>query len=330
MLNVAVIGTGNWGRNLVRNFNALEQSRVSHICDLDPDTRQRMARLYPAAEVVSDYRSVLADRAVDAVVVAVEGARHYAIARASLEARRHTFVEKPITLSTSEAEDLADLADQRRVQLMVGHLLKYHPAVEYIKQMVLSGEVGRPLYMYSRRGNLGVDSQGENCWWDLGPHDICLACHFFDAEPVCISATGHAFMRPGVEDVVFANLAFADGRMAHIHVSWVDPRKSRKATLVGSRRLVAFDDQEDTDKVRIYPRGGGRGKGLAGLVTQGEPMLIPRMPGFEPLNRECQHFVDCIESHSRPLSDGREGVRVVRVLEAGHLSMARGGAPVEI
>ncbi len=334
MINIAVIGAGNWGKNLVRNFDALPGARLRYICDLSEQARGRMGRLYPATEVTADFQVALADPAVDAVVVAVEESRHYEIARAALQAGRHTFVEKPVTLRSAEAEQLVELAERGRLKLMVGHLLKYHPAVAYIKRMVAEGQVGRPLYLYFQRVNLGIVRQRENSWWSLGPHDISLACHFFEAQPVSVSATGQAYLQPGVEDVVFANLKFADGRMAHMHVSWLDPHKIRRVTLVGDQKMVVFDDMEASEKIRVYDKGADVHRGVASyeesITLRTGDIFIPKIPAGEPLRMECQHFLDCIEQDRQPISDGQEGVRVVRVLEAGSLSVSRGGEPVEL
>ena len=334
MVNVALIGAGNWGKNLVRNFNMLPGADVKYICDLNLPIRQQMASLYPGATVTEDYAVALADPQVEAVVVAVEERLHFPIARAALEASKHTFVEKPMTLASQEADTLVMLAREHGRKLMVGHLLKYHPAVTYMKEMIEDGRVGQPLYLYFQRVNLGIVRQTDNAWWSLGPHDVSLACYMFDAAPVSISATGHAYLQEGIEDVVFANLKFADGRMANIHVSWLDPHKIRKVTLVGSQQMVVFDDMAASEKIRVYDKGANVRRSVTSYVEsitlRTGDIFIPKIPTGEPLRSECQHFLDCINDDTTPLSDGAEGQHVVRVLEAGAESIANGGEPVEL
>jgi len=334
MIGVAVVGAGNWGKNLVRNFAALPDVELRYICDLDTRVRDTMAALYPRATVTSDLEVILADAAVDAVVVAVDVGLHYAIARAAIEAGKHTYVEKPLTLSSTDSQTLIELAAARGVKLMVGHLLEYHPAVTYMKEMIAQGAVAQPLYLYCQRVNLGVIRQTENVWWSLAPHDISVACYLFDAEPVSVSASGQAYLQAGIEDVVFANLKFADGRMAHMHVSWLDPHKIRQVTLVGSQKMVVFDDMAATEKLRIYDKGADVRRGIESYVEaitlRTGDILIPKIPSVEPLRIECQHFIDCLLNDTTPRSDGTDGLRVVKVLEAGSASLARGGGLVDL
>jgi len=334
MVGVAAIGAGNWGRNIVRNLASLPEVRLRYICDVDEGIRRAMASLYPQAAVAAEETAALADEGVRAVVIAVEAPRHYALARAALRAGKHTYVEKPMTLSAAEAGELVDLAAAKGVKLMVGHLLEYHPAVGYMKEAIGRGEVGRPLYLYFQRVNLGIVRKEENAWWSLAPHDVSVACYLFEAEPVSVSASGHAYLQEGIEDVVFANLKFADGRMAHIHVSWLDPHKIRKVTLVGSEKMVVFDDMEAAEKVRVYDKGAFVQRTVESYVEaitlRTGDILIPKIASVEPLEAECRHFIDCIENDRSPRSDGADGLRVVKVLEAGGTSLRRGGEPVAL
>lgn len=334
MIGVTVVGAGNWGKNLVRNFARLPQAELRYVCDLDPHVRETMAALYPQTTVTPNLAHALADPTVEAVVVAVDVGLHYTIAKAAIEAGKHTYIEKPLTLSRDEAEALIALAAARKVKLMVGHLLEYHPAVNYMKEMIDKGDVARPLYLYFQRVNLGVIRHTENVWWSLAPHDISVACYLFDADPVSVSASGQAYLQPGIEDVVFANLKFADGRMAHIHVSWLDPHKIRKVTLVGSQKMVVFDDMEASEKLRIYDKGADIRLGVESYVEaitlRTGDILIPKIPASEPLQIECQHFIDCLLNDETPRSDGADGLRVVKILEAGSASLARGGEPVSL
>lgn len=334
MVVVAVVGAGNWGRNLVRNFDALPGVQLKYICDKTDKTRKAMSASYPKAQVVDDLAPALADPAVQAVIVAVDAPIHHKLAKEALSAGKHVYVEKPLTLSSADAKELVDLAAAKGRRLMVGHLLEYHPAVNYMKDMIAAGKVGNPLYLYFQRVNLGIVRNCENAWWSLAPHDVSVACYLFDAQPVSVSASGHAYLQKGIEDVVFANLKFANGQMAHIHVSWLDPHKIRKVTLVGSSRMVVFDDMEASEKIRIYDKGADVKEGSVdyaqAITLRTGDILLPKISAAEPLKLECQHFIDCIEKDQSPRSDGADGLRVVRVLEAGARSLAQGGALVAL
>ena len=333
MIGIAVVGAGNWGKNLVRNFASLDGTELKYVCDRSEKARSAMAALYPGVAVAEELDAALGDSEVDAVVVAVDAPAHYKLAKAALQAGKHTYVEKPLTLSTVKAVELAELAEAEGVKLMVGHLLEYHPAVEYMKKMIDTGAVGDPLYLYFQRINLGIVRKAENAWWSLAPHDISVACYLFGAKPVTVSASGHAYLQQGVEDVVFANLKFADGRMAHVHVSWLDPHKIRKVTLVGSEKMVVFDDMDASEKIRVYDKGAvvkSVNSYVEAITLRTGDVLIPKIPGGEPLRLECQHFIDCIAGDTAPRSDGADGVRVVKALEAGSASLAAGGEPVAL
>ena len=335
MVNVAVIGAGHWGKNLVRAFATLPEAKLLYVCDKNDATRKTLTGQYPHVTVTPHLEEVLADDAVDAVAVAVDAPLHLPIARQCLEAGKHTYVEKPLTLSGEDAQTLVDLADASRLRLMTGHLLMYHPAVTYLKGMIERGEID-PLYLYFQRLNLGIVREQENAWWSLAPHDISVACYLLGAQPVRVSATGQAYLQPdrGIEDVVFASLTFADGRMAHIHVSWLDPHKERRVTVVGKRKMVVFDDMQAAEKVRVYDKGAEVKEDVdafaqAVSIRSGD-ILIPKIPNDEPLRLECKHFCDAVSRGTQPLSDGRDGLRVVKVLEAGQASLGQGGAVVEI
>ncbi|MEP0841867.1 MAG: Gfo/Idh/MocA family oxidoreductase [Phycisphaerae bacterium] len=333
VVRLGVVGAGNWGRNLVRNFAALPATELAYICDLDPKVRLAMQALYPEAVVTDRVEAVLGDPAVDAVVVAVDAPLHYSIAKSALEAGKHTYVEKPLTLNSAQAIELNALAGRTGRKLMVGHLLEYHPAVNYIRDLIRDGKVGEPLYLYFQRLNLGIVRQTENAWWSLAPHDVSVACYLFGGEPVSVSATGQAYLQKGIEDVVFANLKFADGRMAHIHVSWLDPHKIRRMTLVSTAKMVVLDDMEVSEKVRIYDKGAevkSADSYAEAIALRIGDILIPKVPAQEPLQIECRHFVEAVLKDQPVRSDGADGVRVVKVLEAGSRSLAEGGRPVSI
>jgi len=334
MVITAVIGAGNWGKNLVRNFASLPNASLKTICDVDEKVRRTMASLYPQATVTDDPGAVFGDAETQAVVIAVGAPLHFDLAKKAIQAGKHTYVEKPLTLSGADAKELVTLAEAKGVKLMVGHLLEYHPAVGFMKDAIGQGMVGDPLYLYFQRVNLGIVRKAENAWWSLAPHDVSVACYLFDAQPVSISASGHDYLQKGIEDVVFANLKFADGRMAHIHVSWLDPHKIRKVTLVGSEKMIVFDDMAAAEKIRVYDKGAKVQRSVDSYVEaitlRTGDILIPKISGGEPLRTEGQHFLDCIEKDQTPRSDGHDGLRVVKVLEAGGRSLASGGEPVRL
>ncbi len=318
-VNLAVVGLGGWGKNVVRSFGAAKNARLAYICDRSPETLERHSKQHPQAIATDSYERVLLDPQVDAVVLATPAPLHFRMAQAALAAGKHVYVEKPMTLTTSDAEELVCTADRLDRKLMVGHLLEYHPAVEYIREQIQSEALGRVYYIYCQRLNLGVVRQDENAFWSLAPHDISVILYLFGQEPDRVTASGECFLQPGIEDVVFANLHFPDGRMAQIHVSWLDPHKARRMVVVGSQRMLAFDDMEASEKIRIYDKGAdvhpaAVGPAQAITVRHGD-IHIPHLPMKEPLQIEAQHFVDCILHDRTPRSDGRDGLRVVRILE---------------
>ncbi|HUT58370.1 MAG TPA: Gfo/Idh/MocA family oxidoreductase [Phycisphaerae bacterium] len=334
MVTVAVIGGGGWGKNHVRNFAEIPTSRLKTICDLNEKTLAAHKAAYKSVEVSTDAAQVFADPEVQAVVIATDAPSHYRLARQALDAGKHVLVEKPMTLSPAEAEDLVRRADASSRVLMVGHLLEYHPCVLQLRDMVDKGRLGALRYMYCQRVNLGVVRKDENAWWSLAPHDVSIILYIFQAEPVTVTAQGQAYLREGVEDVVFAQLKFADGRMAHIHVSWFDPHKIRKVTLVGTDKMATFDDMDASEKIRIYDKGVDVAGSVVGydqaLSIRSGDILIPKTPAGEPLRLECLHFLECIEKGKTPRSDARDGLRVVRVLDAATRSLKAGGAPMNL
>lgn len=333
MVTLGQVGLGYWGPNLLRNFNGLAQARVKVCCDLDEAALRRAASLYPGMAITGDYDALLGDADVEGVIVTTPTPAHYKLAKAALLSGRHVFVEKPIALAVAEAEELVALAEERGRVLMVGHLLMYHPAVARLKQMVDGGELGEVYYLYASRLNLGQVRRSENAMWSLAPHDISVALYLLGEEPEAVAAQGLTYLQPGIPDTVFLTLRFASGRAAHVHVSWLDPHKVRRITVVGSQKMAVFDDVDSTEKLRIYDKGVQRpaydsyGDSLS--LRFGD-ISIPRIDMREPLRLECQHFIDCIVNGQTPLSDGRNGVQVLRVLEAGQRSLERGGEPMAL
>jgi predicted dehydrogenase len=332
-LRLAQVGTGDWGANLVRNFAALPGAELALLCDTDPERLRRAARVAPEARTTPDPEAVAEDTAVQAVVVAAPAVSHYPLARLFLEAGKDVFVEKPMTLRAAEAEALVGMAERGNRILMVGHLLLYHPAVARLAEIVARGELGGLRYVYSQRTNLGRVRRDENALWSFAPHDLAVLLHLIGREPSDVSARGEAFLQPGIEDVVFLDLRFPGGQLGHVHVSWLDPHKVRRFTVVGAAKMAVFDDQEPTEKLRVYDKGVDAGEFVdyaRALAVRSGDIWIPHVAATEPLALECRHFVECVQKRRRPLTDGRHGLAVIRVLEAASRSLAEGGAPIEI
>ncbi len=334
-VGVAVIGAGGWGQHHVRNFSRIPGACLRAICDRESDVRQTMSAAYPGVAVVSDVDAVLGDESVHAVVIATDAPGHFELARAALESGRDVLVEKPLCLSAADAATLCGLAARADRILMVGHLLLYHPAVAQLNALVRQGELGEVLYIYTQRVNLGVVRQAENAWWSLAPHDISVANYLFGASPEAVSATGSCYLQPqrGVEDVVFATMHYPGGRMAHVHVSWLDPHKARKLTVVGDRKMAVFDDTSPDQKLAIFDKGVEPPPTVSyeeGVRVRTGDIRIPALKMAEPLRRECTAFVDAVASRKPPVADGESGLEVVRALEAGARSLAAGGARIAI
>ena len=333
-VGIAVVGTGDWGANLVRNFASLSGSRLAALHDSDPQRLRKSAAQNPGARAVASLEELLGMQDVRGAVVAASAVSHYTLAKALLQAGKDVFVEKPLALSVGHAEDLVRIAREHDRILMVGHLLLYHPAVRHLKGMVERGELGELYYLYSQRVNLGKVRRDENALWSFAPHDLSVILHLLGMEPVDVVARGSAFLQGSVEDVVFVDLRFPGGKLAHVHVSWLDPHKLRKFTVVGSRKMAVFDDMEASEKVRIYDKGVDRAGEVVSygdaLTVRSGDILIPKISLQEPLRLECQHFVDCVREHRTPLTDGIGGLQVVRVLAAAQASLEQGGAPVRL
>ena len=333
-IGIAVVGTGDWGANLVRNFANLAGARLVAVCDADAQRLAKTAAQYPASRPYADAAQVAADPEVQAVVVSASAIGHYPLAKMMLEAGKDVYVEKPLTLEVAHAEELVRLAKANGRILMVGHLLLFHPGVQYMKKMVQDGSLGDLLYIYCQRVNLGKVRKDENALWSFAPHDLSVILHLLDAEPLDVVARGSAFLQPGIEDVVFVDLRFPGGKLAHVHVSWLDPHKLRKFTVVGTQKMVVFDDMEASEKIKIYDKGVDRAGEVVSygdaLTVRNGDILIPKISLQEPLKLECAHFVDCVRERKTPLTDGLGGLRVVKVLDAAQRSLKSGGAPVAI
>lgn len=329
-VRLAQIGIGYWGKNLLRNFLTLPDAEVVVACDLNADIRAEAVRNHPGLHVTDRVEELFEDESIDGVVVATQTDAHVQLAEAALLAGKHVFVEKPMAHTVEQAERLVALAESSGKHLMVGHLLRYHPAFELVREMIDKGELGEIHYIHTTRVNLGIVRDHENAFDSLAPHDLATALSFLQSDPVSVSATGAAFLRPDIHDVVFATVEFENNRLAHLHTSWLDPDKVRRVTVVGSRKMAVIDDVEAVDKVRVYDKGvtltpetGYPPYAEAMKLRFGE-VVVPQIPAIEPLRAECAHFVECIKTGNPPRTDGQEGLVVTKLLAAARESLTSG------
>ena len=315
-VRVGVVGLGYWGPNLARNLAAIPGCEVSWLCDSSAEARARLERSFPAARSTDVLGEVLDDPELDAVVLATPVPTHAELAVAVAEAGKHCFVEKPLATNSADAERaVAAAADAGRL-LMVGHLLEYHPAVARLKELIDGEELGALHYVYGNRLNLGKLRADENALWSLGAHDVSVVLHLIGEEPEECVAHGASYVREGVQDVVFCYLRFPSGIVAHLHLSWLDPHKERRLTVVGARRMATFDDMLIEGKLAVYDKGFDEdARSWGEYIARSGDTFSPRIPNVEPLRIECEHFVECVRSGATPRSDGHSGLRVVRVLE---------------
>jgi predicted dehydrogenase len=339
---LGMIGCGYWGPNLLRNYAALENARVKTVADQSEERRRFVGKNYPAIALANDGEEILADPEITAVVIATPAASHGALVRRALSAGKDVFVEKPLSLSTREGAELASLADRERRVLMVGHTFLYNAAVRDLKRRIDAGELGKIHYLYSQRLNLGIVRSDVNASWNLAPHDVSIGRYLLGADPISVTANGVRALQPEaerLEDVVFLALTYPNDVVMHVHVSWLDPRKVRTMTVVGDKKMIVYDDVSD-DKLLIYDKGITRGDPVPveqpttfarfKMIQRAGDLLIPNLRVPEPLQEECKHFVSCLISRERPLTDGWSGVAVTAVLEAADRSLARGGAPEKV
>ena len=332
MLKIGTVGLGAWGWNLTRNFAELKTCELITCFDLDPKRRESAARAWPGVKPVDSFQKLLLED-IDAVAIASPAITHYEYTKMALLSGRDVFVEKPFTLNVREAEDLLELADKLGRTLMVGHLLEYHPVVHRLKKLISAGDLGPVYYIYTQRVNLGRIRGDENALWSFAPHDISQILYLLDLEPTNVSARGQSYIQEGIEDVVFLSLFFDNRIMAHIHLSWLDPHKVRRTTIVGKDKMAVFDDTETSEKLRIYDNHAemppARSYGEAIQVRFGD-IVIPRVDMTEPLKLECRHFIECVSERKRPVSDAHDGLRVIRIIEAAQKSMEMDGVPVSL
>jgi len=333
MIGIAVVGAGAWGKNHIRVFSEIPNVRLKYICDSDSSKLLSIQKAYPQTKTVENLKPILLDPEVQGVVVASSAISHYSLSKEIMLADKDVLVEKPMALNTKDAEKMLGVAEKRKKILMVGHLLIYHPVVDRLKEMVTSGELGRLYYIYTQRVNLGVIRQDENALLSFAPHDLSVILHLLEEEPIAVTAYGESYIQKGVEDVVFLGLQFNDGKVANIHLSWLDPHKLRRITIVGSKKMVVFDDMEASEKLKVYDKGV---KSLS-YETYGEylslrfgDITIPSIKIAEPLRAEAEHFIQSIESRKEPKTGGRDGLKVVKILMAAQESLKKKGVPISL
>lgn len=334
-ITVAQIGCGYWGPNVLRNFSAQQDCHVKFVAEINPERQAYVRANFPRSEVVDNLEIVLNDPAVDAVVIATPASSHHALAKQVLASGKHVFVEKPLATTTAAADELVSLASASAKTLMVGHTFLYNAAVRYAKKLLAEEQLGQLYYIYSQRLNLGQVRSDVNAWWNLAPHDVSILMYLMNGElPSTVSAVGVSYIQPGIEDVVFATLKWGNGITGHIHVSWLDPGKIRKMTLVGSRKMVVYDDVSD-DKIVVFDKGIDRVPKIGErmdydqsaayqLIHRTGDIWMPRISFQEPLKTEAAHFLDCVRKGTPPLTGPKHARDVVAVLEATQTALASG------
>lgn len=334
-IRVGAVGCGYWGPNLIRNLRQLPDCDLKVICDSSEQRLSHMRRLHPGVATTHRFEQLLEDAELDAVIIATPVLFHYEMAKACLEAGKHVFIEKPMARTVAEAEELVALADRQGLTLMVGHTFLFSPAVRRMKQIVEAGDIGEVQYISARRLNLGLFQKDINVAWDLAPHDLSILLHLLEQMPVSVSCQGSSHVTRGIEDVTLMHLTFPKNRCAFIHNSWLDPKKVRQMTVVGSKRMIVYDDTEPLEKLKIYD---ARVEAPPHYDTFAEftysyhygDAYVPCLKQEEPLKLECQHFLDCIRGECAPLADGRRGLEVVRILEAAGESLRQRGVSVDL
>ena len=335
MVNIGIVGLGYWGPNLLRNFDFIPECHIAFCCDTDEKALKEAKQRYLHLQTTNEYSVLLKDPEIEGIVITTPAKTHYSLVKLALQHNKHVFVEKPLTLDVDQATELVEISQQQNLILMVGHLMEYHPAVEALKMLIQSGDLGDIYYIYSQRVNLGKIRNDENVLWSLAPHDFSVAMFLLDAEPISVSTQGQAYIQEGIDDIVFTNLQFSGDIMVNSQFSWLDPHKIRQMTIVGSQKMAVFDDMNPTEMLRIYDKGIMNSKDSYDLFAKFPTLRfgdvrIPHILMEEPLRKECQHFIDCLANNEHPRSDGRGGLRVVQVLQAAQESLDRNGDPVKI
>jgi len=334
MIRIAIIGCGYWGPNYIRTFNELPLAKVSLCCDIDGDRVKRIKEIYPFVKASTKYVDVVKNPEIDAVCISTPASTHYDLTKESLLHGKHVLVEKPLALSVKEGDELVKIAEEQDRILMVGHVYLYHPVVQKLKEYIQNDELNDLYYLYSLRTGLGPIRRDANAMWDLAPHDISIYLHLLDQLPKNVSARGASYLQDGVEDVVVLSMEFSRRIMGYVHVSWLDAYKVRKLTIVSKSKMIVFDDTSSGEKMKVFSQG------VVPLEpsTYGEFLLqvrtgdihVPKIDPIEPLRNQCSDFIGCIERNLSPISNGNDGVKVVRVLEAAQKSLRNRGAAIDV
>lgn len=335
MVNISVVGCGHWGPNYIRVFGELPDSTVVEACDTDTSRLDQIGRRFPNLRMSTSIDEVVKNAGTDTVVIATPTVSHHELAKKCLLNGKHVLVEKPLALKVQQADELVALAKEKARVLMVGHTFLYNPAVRKMKEYIKNEDFGRVYYLHATRTHLGLIRPDVNAIWDLAPHDVSIFSYLLEAQPEQASAVGGRFLHDDKEDVGFITLTYPGGCIGSIHVSWIDSNKMREIVAVGSRKRIVFDDLNNLEKIRVYEKGASverayEGFGEFQLLLRDGDIVSPRLEFHEPLRVQCQHFLDCVMNGVKPLTDGREGSNVVRVMNAIEGSMRCDGAPVQI
>jgi predicted dehydrogenase len=335
MKGIGIIGCGHWGKNYLRVFREIGEDCELSICDSNSISLSSAIKMNPRVKSFKDVEDIFSDRNISAVVVSTPAATHYELVKKALSRGKHVLVEKPFTLKSGQAKELIDLAANTGLVLMVSHTFLYNPAIRLIKQYISKGTCGKIYYLKSVRTHLGLIREDVNVFWDLAAHDIAIFGYLLEAMPKSVSATGSQIIKEGREDVGFAVLNYPGNIIANIHVSWIDSHKERELSIVGSKERIVFDDLDNLEKVKIFEKGLEVERDISNfgefqLLLRDGNIISPKVDAYEPLRKECEHFIECVDKGGRPLTDGKNGWEVVRVLEAFQESLAKKGAPVEI
>jgi len=333
-LRVALVGYGYWGPNLLRNYMELPEAQVAWVCDRRPEALAKAQANYPAIAATTDLEVVLSDASVDAVLVATPIGTHHSIAKAALEAGKHVFVEKPMTADAAQACELVELAAERGLTLMVGHTFVFSPPVRKVKEIIAAGELGEIYFITTQRVNLGLHQKDVSVVWDLAPHDLSILYYWLGEAPTSVNVTGRGCIVPSIPDVAFVNLRFPSGVVAEVQVSWLSPVKLRRTIVVGSQKMLIYDDTENVEKVKVFDHGvdfkDPTDFGEFQLSYRTGDIVAPKVASTEPLWLEAEHFVHCVRSGEAPLTDGWAGLRVVASLEAAQASLDGGGVETKL
>lgn len=338
MLRIGVIGCGYWGPNLIRDFSEIEEAEIAGLSDLSESNLARFKGKFPRAVFTKNYIDLIQSSSIDAIAIATPANTHYKLAKEALTAGKHVLVEKPMTFAVKEAVQLIELSKKKGKTLMVGHTFEFNPAVIKIKELIETGELGDVYYITSRRLNLGIIREDLNALWNLAPHDISILNFITGKMPLKLKAWGGSFLKDNHEDLVFINLTYPGGVIANVHVSWLDPLKVREAVIVGSKKMVLYDDVDSEARLKIYDKGADKhasvmkegGFGEFQIKLRAGDLLIPKIDMTSPLKQECRHFVDCAANGKHPKTDGENGLRVVKILNAAGESLRSGGREIEI